>query len=66
MQDDMAQLAEALGFDFPPDRRAAILAAFMPIAAEIAKLRSLDLTDVHPAVVFSPCTQNPTTAERRR
>jgi hypothetical protein len=24
------------------------------VAQEIAKLRSLDLTDVHPAVVFSP------------
>ena len=64
MQDDMAKLAEALGFDFPPDRRAAILAAFMPISAEIAKLRSLDLTEVHPTVVFSPSTTNPTTAER--
>jgi hypothetical protein len=31
-----------------------VLAAFQPIAQEIAKLRSLDLTDVHPAIVFSP------------
>ena len=32
----------------------AVLVAFQPMAQEIAKLRSLDLTDVHPAVVFSP------------
>jgi hypothetical protein len=66
MQDDIAQLVEVLGFDFPPDRRAVILAAFMPIAEEIAKLRGLDLTDVHPAVVFAPCTSSAITVERRR
>ena len=29
-----------------------VLAAFPPVAAEIAKLRGLDLADLHPAVVF--------------
>jgi hypothetical protein len=48
------ELAEAVGFDFDTDRRIAALAAFADIGKEIAKLRSLDLTDVHPAVVFSP------------
>ncbi len=52
--DELEQLIEALGIDLRPDRRAAVLAAFKPVAEEIAKLRSLDLTDVHPAVVFSP------------
>jgi hypothetical protein len=52
--DDIDKLAEVLGIDLPPERRAAVLAAFLPVAEEIAKLRSLDLTDVHPAVVFSP------------
>jgi hypothetical protein len=52
--DDIDKLAEVLGIDLPPERRAAVLAAFLPVAWEIAKLRNLDLTDVHPAVVFSP------------
>jgi hypothetical protein len=51
---DAENLAEAIGFDVDPGRRVAVLAAFADIAKEIAKLRSLDLTDVHPAVVFSP------------
>jgi hypothetical protein len=50
---DAEKLAEAIGFDLEPGRRVAVLAAFVDIAKEIAKLRSLDLTDVHPAVVFS-------------
>lgn len=47
--DELKQCIEALGLD-----RAAVLAAFQSVAEEIAKLRALDLTDVHPAVVFSP------------
>lgn len=35
-------------------RLAALHAAYAPIAAEIARLRELDLEDVHPAVVFRP------------
>lgn len=52
--DELEILVEALGVDLEEKRRAAVLAAFLPMAQEIAKLRSLDLTDVHPAVVFSP------------
>lgn len=33
---------------------AEILAAYEDVAKEIRKLRSLDLSDVHPAVVFDP------------
>lgn len=52
--DELTQLVEALGLDLPAERRAAVLAEFKPVAEEIAKLRSLDLTDTHPAVVFEP------------
>jgi hypothetical protein len=51
---DTEQLTQAIGFDFDRARRIAVLAAFADIAMEIARLRSLDLADVHPAVVFSP------------
>jgi hypothetical protein len=52
--DELEMLLEALGIELEKERRAAVLAAFQPVAQEIAKLRGLDLTDVHPAVVFSP------------
>jgi hypothetical protein len=45
---------DIIGLDLPAERRAALMTAFAPIAAEIRKLRGLDLTDVHPAVVFTP------------
>ena len=46
-------LVELLGIELEEQRRSAVFAAFQPVAQEIAKLRRLDLTDVHPAVVFS-------------
>ena len=52
--DELEKLVEALGIESERERRAVLLAAFQPVAEEIAKLRTLDLTDVHPAVVFSP------------
>jgi hypothetical protein len=51
---ELDMLVEALGIQLEKQRRSAVLAVFQPMAQEIAKLRSLDLTDVHPAVVFSP------------
>ena len=51
---EMEMLVETLGIQLEGQRRSAVFAAFQPMAQEIAKLRSLDLTDVHPAVVFSP------------
>ena len=45
---------ELLGLDLPPERLSEVLAAYGDILAEIRKLRTLDLTDVHPAVVFEP------------
>ena len=51
---ELETLVDALGIELETERRMIVLAAFQPVAQEIAKLRSLDLTDVHPAVVFSP------------
>jgi hypothetical protein len=51
---ELESLVDVLGIELDAERRATVLAAFQPVAQEIAKLRSLDLTDVHPAVVFSP------------
>jgi hypothetical protein len=50
---------DVIGLDLPPDRREAVLAAFRSIAEEIARLRTLDLTDVHPAVIFDPTLGRP-------
>jgi hypothetical protein len=51
---ELEKLVDVLGIELEQERRVVVLAAFQPLAQEIAKLRSLDLTDVHPAVVFSP------------
>lgn len=45
---------DVLGVDLPPDRLGENLAAFARILEEIRKLRELDLTDIHPSVVFDP------------
>lgn len=45
---------DLFGLDLPPERRQEVLEAFRAIHAEIQRLRALDLTDVHPAVVFEP------------
>jgi hypothetical protein len=45
---------EIIGLDLPRERRTELLAAFQTIAVEIARLRTLDLTDIHPAVIFDP------------
>jgi len=47
-------IRELLGLDFPPDRQAAVVAAYRDILANLEALRALDLTDVHPAIVFEP------------
>lgn len=45
---------EHFGLDLPPERLQEVLSAYAGILSEIEKLRSLDLTDLHPAVVFEP------------
>lgn len=47
-------IRELLGLDLPPDRMEAVVAAYRDILGSIEALRSLDLTDVHPAIVFEP------------
>lgn len=37
-----------------PERLVEVLAAYEPILSEIAKLRELDLAEVHPAIIFEP------------
>jgi len=45
---------DILGVDLTPKRLAENLASYDAILKEIRKLRELDLTDVHPAIVFEP------------
>jgi hypothetical protein len=45
---------DVIGLALNETERAALLESYRTIATEIAKLRSLDLTDIHPAVVFDP------------
>jgi putative NADH-flavin reductase len=45
---------DILNVDLAPQRLAENLASYDDILKEIRKLRELDLTDVHPAVVFEP------------
>ncbi len=45
---------DILGVDFDPARLEQNLEAYLPILEVIRKLRSLDLAEVHPAVVFDP------------
>ena len=47
-------MQDLLGTSLSDERFQEILAAFDDVLAEIRKLRSLDLTDVHPAVIFEP------------
>ncbi len=45
---------DILGLDLPPERLKELLAAYRTVATEIQRLRELDLTDVHPAIIFEP------------
>lgn len=47
-------MQDLLGTSLSDERFLEVLAAFDDVLAEIRKLRSLDLTDVHPAVIFEP------------
>ncbi|MEA3113193.1 MAG: hypothetical protein QOG58_2992 [Caballeronia sp.] len=51
---DMKVLGRWLGVGFATQRVAHNLATYAPILAEISKLRELDLSEVHPVVVFDP------------
>ena len=45
---------DRLGLDLPPARLEELLTAYRTVAMEIARLRELDLTDTHPAIIFEP------------
>jgi hypothetical protein len=47
-------MQDLLGTSLSDERFREILAAFDDVLVEIRKLRSLDLKDVHPAVIFEP------------
>lgn len=47
-------LRQLSGTPLDSERLQAVLAAYAPILEEIARLRTLDLRDVHPAVVYEP------------
>lgn len=50
----MTRVQDIIGLDLPDARLDEELAAFADIAAAIRKLRALDLTEVHPVVIFDP------------
>lgn len=50
----MDTLREVLEIDLPDEELRQLLAAYEAISWEIRKLRDLDLTDTHPAVVYDP------------
>ena len=45
---------DILGLDLPADRLNEVLDSFRSVLEEIRKLRELDLTDIHPCVIFEP------------
>lgn len=45
---------DILGMPLDASRRAEVVAAYAPILEEIKKLRSLDLADIHPGIIFEP------------
>jgi uncharacterized Ntn-hydrolase superfamily protein len=52
--EEWARLAEWMGVSLTADRAQHNLAAYRAILAEIRTLRELDLSELHPAVVFDP------------
>jgi len=53
-RDGLDAFRDILGVELDAARLQEVVDAYRDIAAEIAKLRELDLTDVHPAIVFEP------------
>ncbi len=45
---------DIIGLDLPPERLAEVLRLYAAILGEIQKLRTLDLGELHPAVIFDP------------
>jgi hypothetical protein len=47
---------DILGLDLPTERLTEILRLYADILDAVQQLRALDLTDVHPAVIFDPAS----------
>jgi Asp-tRNA(Asn)/Glu-tRNA(Gln) amidotransferase C subunit len=54
--DQLELIRDILGLEVDAERQETVLTAYRDVLREIEKLRTLDLTDVHPAVVFTPTT----------
>ncbi|MGA3248537.1 MAG: DUF1028 domain-containing protein [Paraburkholderia sp.] len=54
LSDEARLLGQWMGVEFAADRAAGNLTAYRQILVEIGKLRELDLSALHPAVVFDP------------
>ncbi|HUC18473.1 MAG TPA: hypothetical protein VMA37_12400 [Acetobacteraceae bacterium] len=50
----MTDLKEIIGLDLPDAELAEEVAAFADIAEAIRRLRMLDLTEIHPVVIYDP------------
>lgn len=55
---------DILGVELAPERLAENLDSYRDILDEIRKLRELDLTEVHPAIIFEPTAPYREDAER--
>jgi hypothetical protein len=47
---------DILGIDLSAERLAEVLRLYADILGAVQRLRALDLTDVHPAVIFDPAS----------
>lgn len=52
--EDLDLYKDILALDLPPERLQEVVAAYRDILAQVNKLRTLDLTDTHPAILFEP------------
>jgi hypothetical protein len=52
--EDLDLCKDILALDLPPERLQEVVAAYRDILAQVNKLRTLDLTDTHPAILFEP------------
>jgi putative NADH-flavin reductase len=53
-QSPLDPFQDILGVEVTPERLAENLESYRSILDEIRKLRELDLTEVHPAIIFEP------------
>lgn len=52
--EDLDLCKDILALDLPQERLEEVVAAYRDILAQVNKLRTLDLTDTHPAILFEP------------